>query len=531
MPVILADYQIKPTEDLTTRTSKGLSSLLIGATGIGKTFILGQTLRNLYDSGYFSNFKTYGFPVIYITDNTVVPQTTENLLIDFGLPPNLVFITNYAQLRATLGTLFLEWFIVGKHEVYNPKTQLLELKDKELPIWKSAYAPKLIIADEFQKVKNSESLQHEVLENAVIQGIQVIGSSATPFTRVNEAKIAALMIKPLFRGPEDRQKVPLTKENWPYFAQEIAGSITDIAEFNFAAVGRMREALNDGLVRVSGVKFKKRTLTHCKLVPFANDQDRKVYMDAYEEWLRLLAKIDRSAPGGIAEIWVATNKFRQKAELIRSPYLAQIGLDVVNSLKKQVIIGSNFIEGIDKVKSKLLELGVKPERIAEIRGGQTLEIREKNKLRFQTGKADFILLTIKAGGVGISLHHHEKNSKVCKPRYVLASPPWSAIELIQFLGRAHRMNSISTTHQTVVGFKGTAEEDVLEKLKLKFSCLSELVGKRETWTDLFAKQKTLEDINELKNLSSEDDLELESELPAEAFDNPTEVSEEDLIEV
>ena len=93
-----------------------------------------------------------------------------------------------------------------------------------------------------------------------------------------------------------------------------------------------------------------------------------------------------------------------------------------------------------------------------------------------------MLLTLKAGGAGLSLHHEHKQSR---PRYCIIPPTYSAIQLVQLLGRAHRINSLSTTYQDCVWFRGTIEEQIAAKVQIKMRSLKEIVSRRETWLDLF----------------------------------------------
>jgi superfamily II DNA or RNA helicase len=115
-------------------------------------------------------------------------------------------------------------------------------------------------------------------------------------------------------------------------------------------------------------------------------------------------------------------------------------------------------------------------------------------------------------------------------------PTWSAIELVQLLGRAHRINSRSTTHQDIIWYRDTIEEYVAEKVQRKMKSLKEIVSKRETWLDLFTPEGLLHvddqtnggagKLADLKDEKTEEGDSVIDSLPVEAFENNEEESNE-----
>lgn len=136
-------------------------------------------------------------------------------------------------------------------------------------------------------------------------------------------------------------------------------------------------------------------------------------------------------------------------------------------------------------------------------GTQSLKERQKEIDRFQSGRSHYCMFTFKAGGVGLSLHHtdeftkekcrRKKNGWVEKEdiakiptrqRFCLLAPTFSAIELVQGLGRCPRLTSLSDTPQTVVFYRGTIEERVAAIVSIKLRCLRKVTrGVRESWED------------------------------------------------
>src|SRR5690242_10570908 len=102
--ITLYPFQQRAADKLAPIIHQGNSALLIGATGIGKTYVLGDVLKRLFDINYFAGCDS-PFPVFFITKSSVVPQTREVLFGEYKLPTDKLYITNYDQLRATLGEI------------------------------------------------------------------------------------------------------------------------------------------------------------------------------------------------------------------------------------------------------------------------------------------------------------------------------------------------------------------------------------------------------------------------------------------
>ena len=93
--------------------------------------------------------------------------------------------------------------------------------------------------------------------------------------------------------------------------------------------------------------------------------------------------------------------------------------------------------------------------------------RERNIEDFQSDKQRIILVNVKAGGSGLSLH--DLNGTY--PRIALISPTPSAVDLRQALGRIHRDGAKSKALQKIIFVANTEEEDTCERVKLKLEHL------------------------------------------------------------
>lgn len=133
-------------------------------------------------------------------------------------------------------------------------------------------------------------------------------------------------------------------------------------------------------------------------------------------------------------------------------------------------------------------------------GTQSMKARQDAIDRFQSGKSHYCMFTFKAGGVGLSLHHTDeftkqkcrrtKNNWVVeedipliptRPRVCYLAPTFSAIELVQGLGRCPRLTSLSDTEQIIIFYGGTIESRVAAIVSQKLRCLRKVVRTRESW--------------------------------------------------
>ena len=175
-------------------------------------------------------------------------------------------------------------------------------------------------------------------------------------------------------------------------------------------------------------------------------------------------------------------------------------------LKEEQLLAAGFTKeeimetlGLEDVEDRALE--DLPEHLRL--GPQSKEERQKEIDRYQSGRTKYCFFTFKAGGVGLSLHHTDELTKVkcrrkpngyayvediplipVRPRKVIVAPTYSAIELVQGLGRCPRLTSLSPTEQVLLFYRGTVEEDVADIVSQKLRCLSRVVRMREKWEDV-----------------------------------------------
>jgi superfamily II DNA or RNA helicase len=453
------EFQVRAANEIATKLQKHRGVLLRGSTGLGKMYITCQVLKNLGQSN-----------ILWICPKNVKTQTAR-VLKEFGLSKN-VFLFSYSELRSTVGQLYINWQADG---------------NKSIPSWDSEFLPNLVVFDECQKLKNESSLAHQIAL-ALPQNVKVILTTATPFQRLIDAKYFVVLT-----GLASRTEATGYLK---YFGYDIFG-------YHPTYIERLRNHCEEVIVELKNVRFPYKAETECVTIPFASEQERLQYEMAFNEYVETCRRLGKSAS---ASHLTALLKFRQKAEILRAPHLVKLAVEHVNS-GRQVIIGSNFLDTLRQCWRHLKLSNFDTNQIAYITGNQSSEERQKMIDSFQNGQKQIMLLTVTAAGVGISLHHDRESSK---PRVVVLPPTWSAIDLVQVLGRAHRITSISDTKQIIVWYKDTVEERVVEVVRKKLTCLQKAVIAREQFFHILDSSIKEEDVLQFESSaasSSEDEVE------------------------
>lgn len=342
----------------------------------------------------------------------------------------------------------------------------------------------------------------------------------------------------------------ITNENWSDLARTLATD-SDPLLHSPAAMGRAMQVFEPYIIRVPTPVGKYHARNNCALLHFKRAEEKEYVEKAIDRYLEECKKLNKKSAEGRWLMLVAWGKLRRACEEVKSTYLGDLlheavmkGYAGVGAFAYKtpiarcvrymcknygytrddisIIWGGNDVfnaktrltqEEMQKllldmasgkpVKKKLIrqieaQLIQSEEETAEIEatkeedlrlGNQTREARQREIDRFQTGKSKVCLFTFSAGGVGLSLHHTDKDDKgnpvQLRPRRTYLTPVYSAQDFVQALGRAHRsIFSLSDTEQTILFFAGTIEVQVMERVKIKLRCLSKVIQQRESWVPL-----------------------------------------------
>ena len=176
------------------------------------------------------------------------------------------------------------------------------------------------------------------------------------------------------------------------------------------------------------------------------DADPQALAEMQDAWTRAL-ELERLGDEALTAA-VARLRARQLAELAKVPAIIDLARDLIRSGLSVPI----FLNFRDSVRQVAATLGA--EVIDGADGGDAHRASAIGD--FQADRKHALVLQIGAGGVGVSLHD------VCgeRPRHSLLSPPESARDLIQALGRNRRVGQRSPALRTILTLAGSVEERV-----------------------------------------------------------------------
>jgi len=459
------DWQLEASTELANAISVGESRLLRAGTGTGKMYMTMQAVRYWLETNPRTAAGSINpFPVLWLTPKSVKLQT-QSVVHQYGLTTK-VMVMSYSEIKSGMGAMYITWIKDA-------------FKDESVAIWNLNMLPSLVICDECQVLKNPKSLQSRVLR-ALPSTVRHIWASATPFQRVGDAQ----SLFECFSVVTTYNTLPATDKTSERLLSWIASPRTK-EDYSPSAVDRLRSSIERYIVELKNVRFKFPSKTKCVTIHFKSAAEQAAYNKLVQDLIDNLAKRKgRDGEFSYVHFLVEMQKMQQGAELLR---VNQIAERVIAQLpKKAVIVASNFVDTLLGVYAELVEVhGIDPARIAIIRGGQKPEERQAMINDYQSGKRDIMLFTMKSGGVGVSMHHDRQTTK---PRYIILPPTWSAIDLVQALGRGHRLTSESVTEQEILWYGGTIEDAVRIKVELKIKCISKCVTAKEQFVDTFASQ-------------------------------------------
>lgn len=457
-------FQKKATKEALDKIviEKKPAIMVIASTGTGKTFICAAIDRRLKDNKWEYG-KTWGHTnYLSITRSSVVEQTKRVNMRFFCIEhPNDTEVINIEQLRSRAGQIW----IICKNIIVNGEEQ-------EVYEWKKLINPCVIFWDECQALKNSDSTQHKIgiKFSAIETPTTQVFISATPFTRVSEAKAFAIATRKDISHLGFPSGTRLSEATWPTYAAAIAAP-SPPDEYNEAAVERLMKDLDDYIVRVKGVRWQFNAINSVEIIDFEPPSEennftdaRKEYTLAWEKYLARKAKLEESVCDNprfqalVEQMMYLIEAEYSKRYLfskrmvtdVQNGYAAVLAckskktiIGVVKILHDKYGISRDHISLVwgggqtqltakQKLKAKVKEnidkfqeAGISMEDMmledvddrvleelpTELRlGNQTKEQRQKEIDKFQSGKSLFCIYTYKAGGVGLSLHHTDEQT-------------------------------------------------------------------------------------------------------------------------
>lgn len=197
-----------------------------------------------------------------------------------------------------------------------------------------------------------------------------------------------------------------------------------------------------------------------------SDAVRRVYEEMEAEIERLIEQTE----GYSGHIFAEMIKARRRSEMLKIPLMQEMVEDLYEE-GKSVAVFLNFAESIEALSSRLSKRKRFKNKIGFVHGGQSFKERWKDVEEFQADKKRILICNLKAGGIALSFH--DLNGK--HPRSSLLSPSFSAIDIMQALGRIHRQGAKTKCYQRIVFAAGCIEEESCRRVQSRLNNLSCLV--------------------------------------------------------
>jgi len=423
----LREWQVPSVERLCSSIKVNGAAIDGSDTGTGKTYAAICVAREL------------GLKIAVVCPKAVIHAWKRVITKHFGM--DYEFVLNYESVKT------------GKFKDIGVWKPVSKISTREFFQWN---LPKntLIIFDESHRLKGHGTQNAEIAVAAKKQKYQILCCSATNAINPIELKTTGLILG-------------VYKKN---FTQFLRDHDCDKGRFGweFGGSKTVLHKLHTELFVQRGTRIRKEDIVgfpDCDTIAEAYNIDetsekelKEVYADMRKELTMLNIKMKTTKEYQINSM-VIQLRARQKAELLKVPLIIEMVEEAIED-GMSVAVFLNFSESIRALSKRL-----KTDCIVwgENKGTE----REKNIDAFQDDTARVILINVKAGGAGLSLH--DLNGTY--PRLSIISPTPSAVDLRQALGRIHRDGAKSKALQKIVFVANTEEEDTCERVKLKLENL------------------------------------------------------------
>ncbi len=396
--------------------------------GAGKTYSAVAVAREL------------GMKIGVVCPKAVISAWNKVISKHFGMKAQ--FVVNYESLKT------------GKYKEIGVWKRVSRTSTRENFHWT---CPKdtLIIFDESHRLKGDGTQNSHMGLMAKKQGYKILCCSATNAINPIELKCVGFILG-LYKSGK-----------WTKFLRDHDCSKGRFG-WEFGGNKQVLKKLNADIFLDKGVRVKREDIKgfpDCEIIAEAYNIDaqaegdlKKVYAEMDRELTLLRAKC-KSAKEYKINAMVAMLRARQKAELIKVPLFVEMAEDGLED-GMSVVIFVNFSDTVRALSKRLNTNCV-------VWGENVGNERDKHIADFQSDHKRVIIVNIKAGGAGLSLHDLNGNF----PRLALISPTPSAVDLRQALGRVWRDGGKTKSLQKIIFTANTVEEDVCEKVKLKLNNL------------------------------------------------------------
>ena len=405
-------------------------------TGTGKTYVAAWLAKNLNS------------PVVIVCPKVVIPSWTK-VLSYFGIKAHCLI--NYEKLMRG-NTEHLN-FKDGKDN--GPSDYIINFPKNSL-----------VILDEVHKCKSATSKNSDFLIKLKMDGYKSLLLSATSATNPLEMKAFGFATT-LHNLVSYRQFITSSGA----YAGRYGGFQIDLqSQKTVEAMSNIHNTLFN-LYKVSSRMTRKmfdkifpdnHVMADCFDMGTNTDKINRVYLQMEAE----MAALEESSINYSQHHFAIMTKARRMAELLKVPTMVEMIEDWYDEGISPVVF-VNFTDTVEAIEKQLAKNSKFDGKIARIVGGQSDKVRQNDIELFQSDVKRIMIANLAAGNAGVSLHDLNGNF----PRGSIISPSYSAINLLQALGRIHRAEGKTTCIQKVMFAAGTIEVEACKRVQCKLNNL------------------------------------------------------------
>ena len=405
-------------------------------TGTGKTYVAAWLAKNLNS------------PVVIVCPKVVIPSWTK-VLSYFGIKAHCLI--NYEKLMRG-NTEHLN-FKDGKDN--GPSDYVINFPKNSL-----------VILDEVHKCKSATSKNSDFLIKLKMDGYKSLLLSATAATNPLEMKAFGFATT-LHNLVSYRQFITSSGA----YAGRYGGFQIDLqSQKTVEAMSNIHNTLFN-LYKVSSRMTRKmfdkifpdnHVMADCFDMGTNTDKINRVYLQMEAE----MAALEESSINYSQHHFAIMTKARRMAELLKVPTMVEMIEDWYDEGISPVVF-VNFTDTVEAIEKQLAKNSKFDGKIARIVGGQSDKVRQNDIELFQSDVKRIMIANLAAGNAGVSLHDLNGNFA----RGSIISPSYSAINLLQALGRIHRAEGKTTCIQKVMFAAGTIEVEACKRVQCKLNNL------------------------------------------------------------
>jgi len=189
----------------------------------------------------------------------------------------------------------------------------------------------------------------------------------------------------------------------------------------------------------------------------------------YEQMEAELAALEESSANYSSHHFAIMTRARRMAELLKVPAMVEMIEDWYDEGISPVVF-VNFTDTVEAIEKQLAKNRKFDGLIGKIVGGQSDKVRNCDIDGFQSDIKRIMIVNIQAGNSGISLHDLNGNY----PRGSIISPSYSAINMLQALGRIYRAEGKTKCIQKIFFADNSIEVDICKRVQSRLNALDVL---------------------------------------------------------